>query len=205
MRPSTGGDRPEAAVGLPGIGVLLAGPTGEQARTGQLLHADGETHVALAGTHGHDRGAQSGGARGAGVGHVVDGDARLADLLLQLLTDARGGVHEVPRGEHTHVAHGHPAVGQGAQRGLGGQVHHIGFRAFAELGHVDAEDPDVVVADRWIGDRGAEICGVHACAPWFVGVSPSVTGSKPNPMASVPSESAPIGSVVSRTFIPVWT
>ena len=76
----------------------------EQAGAGQLLDADGEAHVALAGLDGHDRRAQRGGAGGAGVGHVVDGDAGLADLLLQLLADAGAGAHQVAGGEHADVA-----------------------------------------------------------------------------------------------------
>ena len=67
---------------------FAAPPPAEQAGAGQLLDADREAHVALAGLDRHDRGAQRGGAGGAGVGHVVDGDAGLADLLLQLLADA---------------------------------------------------------------------------------------------------------------------
>ena len=87
------GDGAVAALGLEHVLVALgrAAPA-EEAGAGQLLDADGEAHVALAGLHGHDRRAQGGGARGAGVGHVVDGHAGLADLLLQLLADA-GGRH----------------------------------------------------------------------------------------------------------------
>ena len=83
------GDRAVAARRRPRRGLsLLAGAAGEQAGAGQLLDADGQAHVALAGLDRHDRRAQRRGAGGAGVGHVVDGDAGLADLLLQLLADA---------------------------------------------------------------------------------------------------------------------
>ena len=76
----------------------------EQAGAGELLDADREAHVGLAGLDRHDRRAQRGGAGGARVGHVVDGDAGLADLLLQLLADAGAGAHEVAGGQHAHVA-----------------------------------------------------------------------------------------------------
>ena len=58
-----------------------------------------------------------------------------------------------------------PAVGQGAEHGLRGQVDHVLVGVLAELGHVDPEDPDVI--------------GVPCL------LTPP-TGSKPKPMASVP-------------------
>jgi hypothetical protein len=60
----------------------------QQAGAGQFLDPDGQAHVALAGLDRHDGGPQGGGPGGAGVGDVVDRDARLADLLLQLLADS---------------------------------------------------------------------------------------------------------------------
>ena len=51
---------------------------------------------------------QGGGPGGAGVGHVVDRDAGLADLLLQLLADAAVGAHQVAGGQHAHVLHASP-------------------------------------------------------------------------------------------------
>ncbi len=82
-------DRAVAAVRLPLVAVALGhAATAEQADTGQLLDADRQTHVDLAGLDRHDRGAQRGGARGARVRDVVGRDAGLADLLLELLGDA---------------------------------------------------------------------------------------------------------------------
>jgi hypothetical protein len=104
----------------------------------------GQAHVALAGLDGHDRRPQRGGARGAGVGDVVHGDAGLPDLLLELLADARAGGHEVAGRQHTHLAHGHAAVGKRPHGGLGGEVDRVEVGVLAELGHVDSENPDVV-------------------------------------------------------------
>ncbi len=87
--------------------------------------------------------AQRGGAGGAGVGDVVDGDAGLADLLLQLLADAGRRAHEVAGGEHAHVLHGDAGVAERAERGLGGEVDGVLVGVLAELRHVDPEDPDV--------------------------------------------------------------
>ncbi len=104
----------------------------------------GETHIGLAGLHSHDRRPQRGGAGGAGVGDVVDGDAGLADLLLQLLADPGAGVHQVAGGEHADVGHRDTAVGECVCRRLCGEVDGVAVGVLAELGHVDAEDPDVV-------------------------------------------------------------
>ena len=67
----------------------LAPAAREQPGARQLLDADREADVGLARLDRHDRGAQRGRAGRARVGDVVDGDAGLADLLLQLLADAR--------------------------------------------------------------------------------------------------------------------
>ena len=66
---------------------------------------------ALIAMHGHP---QRGGAGGAGVGHVVDGDAGLAQLLLDHLPDRQRAAHEVAGADDAHVLHGHAAVGQRA-------------------------------------------------------------------------------------------
>ncbi len=144
----------------------------EQAGAGELLDADGEAHVALAGLDRHDRRAQRGGAGGAGVGHVVDGDAGLADLLLELLADA-AAAHQVAGGQHAHVLHRHAAVGQRGERGLRGQVDDVLVGVLAELGHVDAEDPDVVAHGVLLVELGS--------MSWVSGrsVSRQSTGSKP--------------------------
>ena len=89
MRPSVGATAPKRPFGVQCLAVGLGrAAAAEQAGAGELLDADGEAHVALARLDRHDRRAQRGGAGGARVGHVVDGDAGLADLLLQLLADA---------------------------------------------------------------------------------------------------------------------
>ncbi len=175
-------DRTVAAGGGEDPRVVLAAAPGQQAGARQLLDAEGQAHVGLAGLDGHERHPQGGRTRGARVGHVVDGDPGLAELLLQLLADAGAGGHEAAGGDHPHVGHGHPAVGQSTEDGLGGQVHHVLVRVLAEFGHVDPEDPQVVRCHR----------------------HPSL-GSNPNPIASVPSSSVPTTSVVSRTCIPSET
>jgi hypothetical protein len=83
------GDRATAAGRLPRATTVvgLAGRAGQQTGAIEHLGTDGEPHVALPGLDRHDRGTQRGGTGRAGVDHVVDGDAGLADLLLQLLAD----------------------------------------------------------------------------------------------------------------------
>ena len=125
--------------------VLLGGAAAaEQARAGELLDTDREAHVGLARLDRHDRRAQRGRTGRARVGDVVDGDAGLADLLLQLLADAAAHRHEVARGEHAHLLHRHAAVGERAHRRLGREVDGVLVGVLAELRHVDPEDPDVV-------------------------------------------------------------
>jgi hypothetical protein len=84
--------------------------------------------------------------RSAGVGDVVDGDAGLADLLLQLLAEPAGAAEQVAGGEDAHVPHRHAltGVGERAEHRLGPEVDGVLVGVLAELGHVDAEDPDVV-------------------------------------------------------------
>ncbi len=177
-----GSDRAVPPGGDVGVRVLLAGSTGEQAGPGELLDTEGEPHVGLARLDRHARHPERGGPGRAGVGHVVDRDAGLAELLLDLLADAGVGGHQVPCADHTHVAHRHPAVGQRAEYGLGGQVDQVLVGMLAELGHVDPENPNVV--------------GCHGHPP---------RGSYPNPIASVPSPSVPMTSVARRTGIPRLT
>ena len=121
----------------------------EQPRARQLLDADGQAVVALAGLHRHRRDAQGGGAGGAGVGDVVDGDAGLADLLLELLAACRPRAHEVARGEHAHVLHLDATVGERAERRLGREVDHVEVGVLAELGHVDPKDPECHLKKTW--------------------------------------------------------
>src|SRR6185295_3980921 len=77
-----GRDCAVATLRCPRVVVTGARAAGEKARTRELLHADRETHVALARLHRHDRRAERGGTGGTRVGDVVDGDPGLADLLL---------------------------------------------------------------------------------------------------------------------------
>ena len=73
---------------------------------------------------------------GAGVGHVVDGDAGLADLLLELLADPEAAADQVAGGEDAHVLHRHAGVGQAAEGRLGGEVDRVLVGVLPELGHV---------------------------------------------------------------------
>src|SRR5206468_2212997 len=87
-----------AAVGLVHLAVALRrAAAAEEARARELLDADRQPEVALACLDRHDGRAQSGRTGGASVGDVVDGYARLADLLLQLLTDPGVRGHQVAR------------------------------------------------------------------------------------------------------------
>ncbi len=90
----------------------LSTPAREQAGTRELLDPKGQSHVALAGLDRHCSDPQGGGSRGTGVGHVVDGDAGLSELLLELLADAGVGRHQVARTDDAHILHGHPTIGE---------------------------------------------------------------------------------------------
>ena len=139
-----GRDRPLAALGRPGLGVVRPASAGQQPGSGQLLDAHREAAVDLSRLHRHRCDPQRGGAGGAGIGHVVDGDPGLSDLLLEHLADPPGPSHEVPGPHHADVLHRHAAVSQCAHHGLGGQVQGVLVRVLAELGHVDAQYPDVL-------------------------------------------------------------
>ena len=177
-------DRAVTAGRRPGVGVLLLrSASAEQSCAGKLLDADGEAVVDFAGLDRHDGGPQRGGAGCARVRDVVDGDAGLADLLLKLLSDTGTRVHQVACREHADVRHGDARVGQRARGGLRRQVDGVVVGVLAELGHLDSEDPDLVArAHRWCSFVIGELV-VAGCQP---------TGSKPNPIASVPSASVPI-------------
>ena len=136
------------------------GRAAEQADAGELLHADGEAHVDLAGLHRHDRRAQCGGTGGARVRDVEHRDAGLADLLLDLLADA-ARAHQVAGGEDADVGHRDPTVGQGGEDRLGGEVDDVLVRILAELGHVDPEDPDVVTCAH--GYLSVFACSIDVC------------------------------------------
>ena len=138
------GDRAVPTVRAPLLVVGLARSAAQEPRAGELLDAHRQAGVDLSRLHRHDRGAQRGGAGGTRVRHVVDGDAGLADLLLQHLADGRGAAHEVARRDDADLTHGHAAVGERAHDRLRREVDGVLVRVLAELGHRDAEDPDVV-------------------------------------------------------------
>ena len=138
-------DRGDRAVAAPAVSIPCRRGCRrrQQARTGELLDPDREAHVALAGLDRHDRRAQRRRAGRARVRDVVDGDAGLADLLLQRLADPEPAAHEVARGEHADVGHRRSGVGERALRGFSRQVDGVLVGALPELRHVDPEDPDV--------------------------------------------------------------
>ena len=111
---------------------------------GPLVDADGEAAVHLTGLHRHGGHSQGCGTGGARVGHVVDGNARLADLLLQRLADPAGPAHEVSGADHTDVLHGHAAIGERARDRLGREIQGVLVRVLPELGHVNSKNPKVV-------------------------------------------------------------
>ena len=129
---------------------------------------------------------QCGRAGGAGVGDVVDGDPGLADLLLEHLPDRCHRHHQVAGADDADVLHGHAAVGQRAQR---------------PPRRPDRRCPCRGACRTWsCGCRGSRHllrCRCHRAQP--------PRGSKPKPMASVPSSSVPMTSVASRTFMPSVT
>src|SRR5205823_8271936 len=107
-----------------------------------------DTHVALARLDGHEHDPQRGGAGGARIGHVVDGDAGLADLLLDALTDAGVRLVEASGRHDVHVLHGHLAVVERGGGRLAGQVDEVLVLVALELGHRDPEDPHVIAHRR---------------------------------------------------------
>ena len=136
--------RPEATRGREGVRVRLPAAAGQQPRTGKLLDAEGQAHIGFSRLDRQAGDPQGGGAGGAGVGHVEDGDSGLTDLLLQLLTDAGIGRHQVAGSDHPDVLHLDAAVGQGTQNRFSGQVDQVLVRMLAEFRHVDAQDPQVI-------------------------------------------------------------
>ena len=140
--PVEGGDRTVATLRGPGVRVSGPAAASEQSGAGQLLDPDGEAAVDLTGLDRHDRHPKGGGAGRTGVGDVVDGDAGLADLLLQGL--AARAAHEVAEPQDADVLHGDAAVGQGTHGGLGRQIDGVLVGVLPELGHVDPEDPNVL-------------------------------------------------------------
>ena len=119
--------------------------------------------------------AQGGGSGGAGVGDVVDRDAGLADLLLQLLTDAGRGAHEVAGADDADVLHGHAGIAERAEHGLGRQVD----------GSLSGCLPNFVM---WI--PRIQTSSLMA-DPFALIQRADQAGSNPKPTASVPASSVP--------------
>jgi hypothetical protein len=173
-------NRAVATLRRPRVRIVLARTAREQTCARELLDADREPVVAFARLHRHDGGAQCGGAGGTCVGHVEHRNAGLADLLLQLLADPRGGVHEVARREHAHLAHRDASVRERGARRLRREIDGIAVGVLAELRHVDPQDPDVVTCHS--GSPSSSIA---------LESRSHVSGSKPKPIASVPASSDP--------------
>ena len=94
-------------------------------------------------------GAHRGRARGAGVGHVVDGDAGLADLLLQPLADAwRSPRTGCPTARMSMSSIVTPPSSSAASAASAARSIDVLVAVAPELRHRRAEDPDVV-GHRW--------------------------------------------------------
>ena len=183
-----GGDGAVATLRRPHLAVGLGRAAAtEQAGAGELLDADGDAHVALAGLHRHDDRAQRRGAGGARVRHVVDGDAGLADLLLDLLADAARS-HQVAGGHDAHLAHRDAAVGERAHGGFGGEVDDVLVGVLAELRHRDAQDVHVLGHGRLLS---VQFSGCDDVEAMMMSSDEGQAGAKPKPMASVPLSSVP--------------
>jgi hypothetical protein len=131
----------QTATGRPSVAVGRAPRTAaEQPSASELFGSHGEAEVGLTGLDRQDHGAQSGGPGGTRVRHVVDGYAGLAHLLLQRLPKT-GVAQKVAGSDDLDLPHRNVGVGQGRPGRLCSQAHHIRFGMFAELGHVDTENP----------------------------------------------------------------
>ena len=120
---------------------LAAAAAGAQeAHLAHLLGADGHGHVVGARRDGEVRLAEGGGAGGAGVRDVDHGDARLADLLQDALTDGGVRLVEVAAGDELDVLHFDAGVLEGKQCGLPGQLRHGLLGVAAELDHRHTDD-----------------------------------------------------------------
>ena len=112
-------DGAEAALALEDLLVGAGSAIGtEHAHLAHLLDADRQAHLGLAGLDRHHHRADRRRPRCAGVGHVVHGNAGLAELLLETLADAAVGLVQASGGEHVHLGHGHPAIVECTERGL---------------------------------------------------------------------------------------
>ena len=105
-RPSSAATAPNRPSRLPGAAVRLrcVGAASRPAPD-SFSTPTARPIVGLAGLDRHDRDPQRGRPGGAGVGHVVDGDAGLADLLLQLLAERGAAAGQVAGRQHADVAH----------------------------------------------------------------------------------------------------
>src|SRR5690606_20663511 len=120
--------------------------------------------------------ADRGRSGGAGVDHVVDGDAGLSDLLLQSLAVVRVGLVDVAERQRADGGDVHVGVAQRAQGGFGGQVQQILVGEPAEASHRGPDDPDVTRAHQL-----------------------SFRTRYPKPIASTPLSSTPATNVSSAT------
>ena len=137
-----GRHRPVATRRLVDIGLVL-GSTPEKAHLAHLLHTKGQAHFGLASLDGQVDGPDGRGPCGTSISHVVDGNAGLADLLLDPLTHP-GLLKQCPCGQDIHVVDGHPAVSQCIDAGLRGKVHGIQVRIPAESGHARSKHPHCI-------------------------------------------------------------
>ena len=144
--------------GCPFVGRCATETGTEHACTRKLFDTNGETHIAFARLDRHDHGTKRGCTSCTRIRDVEHRDAGLANLLLQLLTDSCSSTHEVASSEDAHVFDGDATVGERSKRSLGSKIDNVLVRMLSELGHVDAENPNVIVCH---------------CQ------SPQLTGSKP--------------------------
>ena len=149
---------PVSTGGCPFVGRCATETGTEHAGTRKLFDANGETHIAFARLDRHDHGTKRGCTSCTRIRNVEHRDAGLANLLLQLLANTCRSTHEVSSGEDAHVMNGHTAISESSQRSFCCEINDVFVRMLSELGHVDAENPNVIV------------CHGH---------SPQLTGSKP--------------------------
>ena len=135
--------RAEPAFGVVGR-IATAAATAEQPLLAHLLDTDRHRDVV------HPRGdryeglAECGRAGCAGVGDVDHGDAGLADLLEDALTDHRVSLIEVAAGEHLDVLDADAGVLERKDRGLAAEFRHRLGRITAELDHSGSQYVDVL-------------------------------------------------------------
>ncbi len=137
-----GGHGARAQISLRGkataVGVLP--PAAQEAHLAHLLTAYSHGQVVGAGGDGHVRLADGGGAGGAGVGHVHDRDAGLADLVEDALAHHGAGLIEVAAHQELHVFEADAGIVAGQQHRLSSQFVHELLRVASELHEPHADD-----------------------------------------------------------------